>query len=82
MCKTITQWPESVSELYRPRDRRLPAKIVPTSADRVRHVVSVTDPHGRILDFLEVLRNLEHVFSTDNVMQSFVCPEHFGSFDL
>jgi hypothetical protein len=27
-------WPETVSELYRPKDRRLPAKLVPTSAYR------------------------------------------------
>jgi hypothetical protein len=29
-----TPWPESASELNRPSDRRLPAKIVPTFADR------------------------------------------------
>jgi hypothetical protein len=28
--KKQTQWPESASELYRPRDRRLSAKLVPT----------------------------------------------------
>jgi hypothetical protein len=39
-----TQWPESASELYRPSDRRLSAKIVPTFADRGCHVVSMTDP--------------------------------------
>jgi hypothetical protein len=33
--------------------RRLSAKLVPTSADRVCHVGSVTDPHGRILEFLD-----------------------------
>jgi hypothetical protein len=32
----------SASEIY----RRLSAKIVPTSADRGCHVVSVTDPYG------------------------------------
>jgi hypothetical protein len=47
-----TPWPESASELYRPSDRRLLAKLVPTFADRRCHVVSVTDPHGRILAFL------------------------------
>jgi hypothetical protein len=26
-------WPESTSELYRPSDRRLPAKLMPTFAD-------------------------------------------------
>jgi hypothetical protein len=29
------------------------AKLVPTSADRGSHVVSVTDPYGRILGFLD-----------------------------
>jgi hypothetical protein len=32
-------------------NRRLPAKLVPTFAVRECHVVSVTDPYGRILDF-------------------------------
>jgi hypothetical protein len=32
--KTKLTWPESASELYRPNDRRLSAKIVPTFADR------------------------------------------------
>jgi hypothetical protein len=55
-CKNInknTQWPEFESELYRPSDRRLSAKLVPTFADRVCHVVSVTDPYGRNLGFLD-----------------------------
>jgi hypothetical protein len=30
-----------------------PAKLAPTFADRGCHVVSVTDPYGRILGFLE-----------------------------
>jgi hypothetical protein len=41
----------SVSELYRPSDRRLSVKSVPTLVDRRCHVVSVTDRYGRILDF-------------------------------
>jgi hypothetical protein len=28
-------------------------KLVPTFADRGCHVVSVTDPYGRVLDFLD-----------------------------
>jgi hypothetical protein len=44
---------ESAMELYRPSDRRLSAKGLPTFADRGCHVVSVTDPYGRILGFLE-----------------------------
>jgi hypothetical protein len=42
-------WSESASELYRPSDSRLSAKRLPTCADRGCHVVSVTDPSGRIL---------------------------------
>jgi hypothetical protein len=44
---------ESASELYRPSDRRLSAKWLPTFANKGCHVVSVTDPYGRILDFLD-----------------------------
>jgi hypothetical protein len=46
-------WSESASELYRPGDRRLSAKWLPTCADRRCHVVSVTDPCGRNLGFLD-----------------------------
>jgi hypothetical protein len=49
----LTPWSESASELYRPSDRRLSAKWLPTFADRKCHVVSVTDPSGRILGFLD-----------------------------
>jgi hypothetical protein len=48
-----TPWSESASELYRPSDRSLSAKIVPIFADRGCHVVSMTDPYGRILGFLD-----------------------------
>jgi hypothetical protein len=48
-----TPWPQPASELYRPSDRRLLAKLVPTFTDRACHVVSVTDPYGRILVFLD-----------------------------
>jgi hypothetical protein len=44
---------ESASELYRPSDRRLSAKWLPTFADRGCHVVRVTDPYGSILGFLD-----------------------------
>jgi hypothetical protein len=47
------RWPEFASELYRPSDRRLLAKLVPTFADRGCRVVSATDPYGRILGFLD-----------------------------
>jgi hypothetical protein len=52
-----TPWTESASELYRPCDRRLLAKIAPIFADRGCHVVIVTDPYGRILGFLDRSRN-------------------------
>jgi hypothetical protein len=48
-----TPWPESASELYRPSDRRLSAKLVQTFADRGCHVVSVTDLYLRIPGFLD-----------------------------
>jgi hypothetical protein len=40
-----------VENTDRPIDRRLSAKLVATFADRGCHVVSVTDPYGRILGF-------------------------------
>jgi hypothetical protein len=43
---------ESAIELYLTSDRRLSAKLTPIFADRGCHVVSVTDPYGRILGFL------------------------------
>jgi hypothetical protein len=39
--------------MYRPSNRRLLAKLVPTFLVRGCHVVSVTDPYGRIFGFLE-----------------------------
>jgi hypothetical protein len=45
-----------VSKLSRPRYRRLSLKLVPTFADIGCHVVSVKDPYGRILDFLDSSR--------------------------
>jgi hypothetical protein len=42
--ENLTLWPESASELYRPSDSRLSAKLVQYFADRRCHVVSVTDP--------------------------------------
>jgi hypothetical protein len=47
-----TPWSESASELYRPSDRRISAKWLPTFADKGCQVVSVRDPYGRILGFL------------------------------
>jgi hypothetical protein len=48
-----TPWSESASELHRPSDRRLSTKWLPTFADRGCHVVRVTDPYGRILEFID-----------------------------
>jgi hypothetical protein len=55
-----TKQKNSASELYRPSDRRLWAKLVPTSVDRGCRVVSATDPHGRILGVLD--RSLYYFF--------------------
>jgi hypothetical protein len=44
---------EPASELYRPSDRRLSAKLVPTFADRGCHMVRLANPYGRILGFLD-----------------------------
>jgi hypothetical protein len=52
----ITKKKNSVAlgrKLYRQSDRRLSAKLVPTFADIGCRVVSPTDPHGRILGFLD-----------------------------
>jgi hypothetical protein len=48
-----TPWSESASELHRPSERCLSAKWLSTFADRGCHVVSVTDPYGSILAFLD-----------------------------
>jgi hypothetical protein len=50
------QQPSLHTELYRPSDCRLSAKLVPTSDDRECHTVSVTDPYGRNLRFLDRCR--------------------------
>jgi hypothetical protein len=46
-------WPEFASALKRPSDCHLPAKLVPTFADTLCRVVSVTDPYCRILGLLD-----------------------------
>jgi hypothetical protein len=50
---SLSPWPESASELHRPSDRRLSAKLAPNFADKLCNVVSVTDPHGYILGFVD-----------------------------
>jgi hypothetical protein len=61
---------ETASELYRPSDRFLSANLVPTFADRGCGVISVTDPYGRILVFLDRSRYFffqvaPHLYSGD-----------------
>jgi hypothetical protein len=53
--KTKTPWPETASELYRPSDCLLSAKLKPTFfyKDRGCRMVSATHPYGRILGFLD-----------------------------
>jgi hypothetical protein len=51
--KEQTLWPQSASKLYRPSYRRLSAKLLPIFADRGCRVVSMTDPSGSILNFLD-----------------------------
>jgi hypothetical protein len=49
----LTPWPQFASEFYRPSDRRMSAKLMPTFADSECCVLSATDPCGRILCFLD-----------------------------
>jgi hypothetical protein len=51
-------WAEFAREIYRPSDRRLSGKLVPTFAGRRCHVVSVMNPYGHTLGFLEWSRYL------------------------
>jgi hypothetical protein len=43
----------------------LSAKIVPTFTDRGCHVVTVTDPNGRILGFLDRIRDARSIIFVD-----------------
>jgi hypothetical protein len=53
-------WPESASELCRPRDRSLSAKSVPTFTDGECNVVSVTELRSVGLDVHMIIQmNLE-----------------------
>jgi hypothetical protein len=49
-------------------DLRLSAKLVPTSGDRGCRVVSATDPHGRILGFLDQEPLLFHSSSSSVIL--------------
>jgi hypothetical protein len=44
--------------VYGQSGRRFSASLLPTFADRGCHVISVTDPYGRILGFLDRSRNI------------------------
>jgi hypothetical protein len=64
-----TPWPESERELYRPSDRRLSAKLVPTFADRGCHVVSVMyslRPYSQFLDRSNTLAIIHQGRNTQN----------------
>jgi hypothetical protein len=52
VASQLTPWPDSAIELYRPSDRRLSAKLVPTFMDIGCYVVSMTESYGHILGFL------------------------------
>jgi hypothetical protein len=54
--KKLTAWFYSASELYRPSDRRLSAKLMPTFADEGCRVVIATDPYGHIFGSLDLSR--------------------------
>jgi hypothetical protein len=55
-CHIKTPWPEYASKLYWPSDCCLLANSVPTFVDTGCHMVSVMDPYGRILGFLDQSR--------------------------
>jgi hypothetical protein len=62
----INPWLQSASELYRPSDRRLPAKLVPTLADRGCRVVSARNPTQSLLSgFQTGITHLEKGKKTD-----------------
>jgi hypothetical protein len=48
-----TPYPQSASEQYRPNDRRLSAKLLPTFSEIGCRVISTTDPYGHVLGFLD-----------------------------
>jgi hypothetical protein len=47
---------EKAAKVHRQSDRRLSGKLMLTFVDRGSHVISVTDPYGRILGFLDQSR--------------------------
>jgi hypothetical protein len=71
--KKQAPWPESASEPYRTSDRAC-RKVSANFADRGSPAVSATDPHGRILGFLDrsVFRNVAFNIAS-------LCPAAFDS---
>jgi hypothetical protein len=53
--KKQSPWLYSASELYRQNDRHFSAKLMPIFAVTGCRVVSASDPHGRILGFLDLV---------------------------
>jgi hypothetical protein len=74
--KKQTPWRESASELYRPSDHRLLAKLVSAFADKGCHVVSMTDPHGRILDFLDRECGIKHLQNIGDRLPDYTGSHH------
>jgi hypothetical protein len=50
---SLSPWPRSASELYRPSNYCLLVRLVPTFADTGCCMVSTMDTYGRVLAFLD-----------------------------
>jgi hypothetical protein len=73
-----------VSELYRPIDRSLSAKLVPTFADRGCRVFSVTELYGRIIGFVDRSRyvSIKQLLSCTHEDESTPFQTHYTSENL
>jgi hypothetical protein len=80
--KLKTRWPESASELYRPNDRRLSATLVPNLVDRWCHIVSVTDPFGRILCLLVATFSIKQLLNCTHEAEWTPFQTHYFSENL
>jgi hypothetical protein len=76
-----TAWPESASELYRPSDCRLSAKLVSAFADKGCRVVNIMDPHGWFFR-LEPLLFLPNSFSVELTPEWTLFQTHYFSGNL
>jgi hypothetical protein len=72
----VSSWPQSASELYRPSDRRLSAKLVSTSAARGCRVISATIIYGSILGFLNRSRYFFFQVASQLLSQGWVDSAH------